>query len=285
MNEMAELEKNSMYAEKLNALKGQLSGKQVVVAFSGGRDSALLAYLAKQYGAKVLAVFMESELSPSVEHAQAQDFCARYQIPLRITPLSTLKLQMIRQNHAQRCYYCKQLILQNLEDLAKEEGFDMVVDGTNYSDLKLPRAGLQALKESRVTSPFALAQITKKDIIELSRLLGLISQNFTSQACLASRIPFDVPITQEMLTMIDHSEAYLRGLLPNTHSPFRVRLHKLLPTDQYLARIEAGPELFELLNHADKRAEMAQELRNLGFTYVTFDIEGFQSGSMHRMLL
>lgn len=284
MDELLELEKNSAFASKLGAIKSILEGKKVIVAFSGGRDSALLCYLSSLYAEKTLAIFMHSELSPSIEITQAESFCDFYGIPFRIIPLSILRIHMIQQNTSNRCYFCKQLILQNLEELAEDESYDLVVDGTNYSDLKLPRPGLQALKESRVSSPLALCQITKKDIIELSRSLSLISQNYTSQACLASRIPFEIPISEDLLDQIDQSENFLRSFLPNKHLPLRVRIQKLEPTEQLLARIEAGSDFFALMTHVDVRSKITAKLRELGFTYVTLDLEGFQSGSMHRML-
>ncbi|MHA1620079.1 MAG: ATP-dependent sacrificial sulfur transferase LarE [Promethearchaeota archaeon] len=284
MENLEELEKNSSFVEKLDLVKSLLKGKKVIVALSGGRDSALLSYLSLHYAEKTKAVFIRSELSPSIEATQAETFCKEYSIPFEIIPLSTLKIQMIKENSSLRCYYCKQLILQNLEEIAEDTGFTLAVDGTNYSDLKLIRAGLQALRESRVTSPFALAKITKKDIIELSRRLDLISQNYTSQACLASRIPFNIPISEEILQWVDKSENFLRSFLPEKHTPIRVRVQQILPTKQYLARIEAGPELFALLGKGETRAKISHYLKDLGFTYITMDLEGFQSGSMHRML-
>ncbi|TFH31100.1 MAG: ATP-dependent sacrificial sulfur transferase LarE, partial [Promethearchaeota archaeon] len=284
MDNLVELERNSAFAAKLDSVKSLLKGKKVVVALSGGRDSALLSYLSSHYAKKTRAIFIQSELAPSIEATQAETFCNEYSIPFEIIHLSTLSIQMIKQNGALRCYYCKQLILQNLEEIAENAGFTLVVDGTNYSDLLLIRAGLQALRESRVESPFALAQITKKDIIEISRHLGLISQNYTSQACLASRIPFDIPITEDLLESIDQSENFLRSFLPEIHTPIRVRVQQMLPTKQYLARIEGGPELFVLLEQAEIRAKISHHLKDLGFTYITIDLEGFQSGSMHRML-
>ncbi len=285
MDNLVELERNSSFAEKLDMVKSLLKGKKVIVALSGGRDSALLSYLSLHYAEKTKAVFIQSELSPSIEATQAEIFCAEYSIPFEIISLSTLNIQMIKQNTELRCYYCKQLILQNLEEIAEDAGFNLVVDGTNYSDLKLIRAGLQALRESRVASPFALAKIAKKDIIEISRRLGLISQNYTSQACLASRIPFGIPISEEILESIDQSENFLRSFLPEIHTPIRVRVQQILPTKQYLARIEAGPEFFVLLGQSEIRVKISHFLKDLGFIYVTIDLEGFQSGSMHRMLL
>ena len=280
MDNLVELERNSSFAVKLNSVKSLLKGKNVVVALSGGRDSSLLSFLSLHYAKKTRAIFIQSELAPSIEATQAEIFCNEYSIPFEIIHLSTLNIQMIKQNGALRCYYCKQLILQNLEEIAEDAGFNLVVDGTNYSDLKLIRPGLQALRESRVESPFALAQITKKDIIEISRHLGLISQNYTSQACLASRIPFDIPITEDLLESIDQSENFLRSFLPEMHTPIRVRVQQMLPTKQFLARIEGGPELFVLLEQAEIRAKISHHLKDLGFTFITIDLEGFQSGSM-----
>ncbi|WP_457558574.1 ATP-dependent sacrificial sulfur transferase LarE [Candidatus Harpocratesius sp.] len=284
MDQLMELERNSAFVNKLNDIKSFLSNKKVIIAFSGGRDSALLTYLASKYAEKVLAVFINSELSPSIEAVQAQSFCEYYNIPFRSISIQLLGIQMIQKNNSNRCYYCKQLSLNNLEELAEEMGYNLVVDGTNYSDLNLDRPGLQALKESRVESPFALASISKQDIIEISRLLNLISQHYTSQACLASRIPFNIPITPELLQSVDKSEAFVRSLLPNKHSPLRVRIQQLLPTKQLLARIEVGPDFYKVLSNAEIRAKIVNRLREYGFTYITLDLEGFQSGSMHKMI-
>lgn len=284
MDLLAELERNSAYAQKIMDVKQILTQKKVIIAFSGGRDSALLSYLSSKYAKKTLSVFLQSELSPSIEASQAENFCKFYKIPFKKIPVKLLNIQMVQENSTQRCYYCKQLSLSNLEEMAEEKGYDLVVDGTNYSDLNQFRPGLQALKESKVESPLALASITKKDIIEISRLLNLISQNYTSQACLASRIPFGIPITSDLLQKIDKSETFIRSLLPDKHSPMRVRIQKLLPTEQLLARIEVDSEVYKALSDAEIRAKIVKELRDYGFTYITVDLEGFQSGSMHRML-
>jgi len=284
MDLLAELERNSAYAQKMNDVKQILSQKKVIVAFSGGRDSALLSYLSSKYAKKTLSVFLRSELSSSIEARQAENFCKYYKIKFKNIPIKLLNIQMVQENSTQRCYYCKQLSLSNLEEIADEKGYDLVVDGTNYSDLNQFRPGLQALKESKVESPLALASITKRDIIEISRLLNLISQNYSSQACLASRIPFGIPITNEILQKIDKSENFIRSLLPNKHSPMRVRIQKLLPTEQLLARIEVDSEIYKVLSSTETRAKIVKKLHEYGFTYITVDLEGFQGGSMHRML-
>lgn len=284
MDLLSELERNGDLREKITTLKHIFLNKEVIVAFSGGRDSALLAYLALNYAKKVIAVFVQSSLSPSLEFQQAQEFCQEYHITLEVMTLDTLSIKMIQDNSLQRCYYCKQLILQNLEEMAERTNFNLVVDGTNYTDLRLPRPGLQALKESKVVSPFALAQVTKSDIIVLSRHLDLISKDYTSQACLASRIAFDVPLSEELLHKIDMAEQFLRDTCEITHEPLRVRVQQLHPRLHLLARIEGGEKLFQLLTDHHLRQVLIKHFHELGFTYVTVDLEGFQSGSMHKVL-
>lgn len=259
-------------------------GKKILVSFSGGIDSTLVLYFAKEFGKETKGILIHSPLTPSQEINQAKQFSAFLKVPLIIQEINSLLIPEIHKNLPNRCYYCKKGILEKINEIAKEEGYNLIIDGTNYSDLDLHRPGLLALKESNVKSPLAESKITKSDIISLTQILSLPSNNISSQACLASRIPFNLEITEDLLNMIDKAEIFLRKIIKNSTIPLRVRVHKLLPSKFLLARIESDGNLIELINNEGIRKEIDSRLKNLGFTFVTIDISGFSSGSMDKLV-
>jgi uncharacterized protein len=270
--------------EKIRFIKKMFKGKKILVAFSGGIDSTLVLYFAKEFGKETKGVLIHSPLIPTQEIIQAKQFSAFLKVPLMIQEVNSLLIPEIRNNLPNRCYHCKKKILEIMNEIAKKEGYDLIIDGTNYSDLSLHRPGLLALKESNVKSPLAESKLTKPDIISLTQILALPSINISSQACLASRIPFNMEITEEILTMIDNAEKFIRNIIKSSTIPLRVRVHKIFPSNHLLARIESNSILIELINNEGIREEIDSGLKKLGFTFVTIDISGFSSGSMDKLV-
>ena len=273
-----------LFATKVDKIRAQLAGKKIVVAFSGGIDSTLIAYLANQFGKKIIAVLINAPTTPSIERENARNFAKLLGFPYDEIEVDSLALPDISQNTCDRCYFCKGAILSRMEEYATENGFDLVVDGTNYSDLGQIRPGLRALKESNAQSPLAEAELTKPEIVQISKILDLPTQNVPPQACLASRVPFDIPLTPSLLEKIDRGERYLREQLNCFTAPLRVRVHQLSPTEKFIARIELEEEQMLKILEPEIRHQVLQEFSNLGFIYTTLDLQGFKSGSMHAML-
>ena len=270
--------------EKIQIIKNMFKGKKILVAFSGGIDSTLILYFAKEFGKETKGVLIHSPLTPTQEINQAKQFSAFLKIPLIIHELNSLLIPEIHNNLPDRCYHCKKRILEIMNEIAYGEEYDLIIDGTNYSDLGLHRPGLLALEESNVKSPLAEVKFTKSDIISLTQILSLPSNNISSQACLASRIPFNMEITEDLLTKVDNAEIFIRKLINSSKIPIRVRVHKLSPSDHLLARIESDQSLIELINNREMREEIDSSLKKLGFTYVTIDISGFSSSSMDKLV-
>jgi len=270
--------------EKIQCIKNMFKGKKILVAFSGGIDSTLVLYFAKEFGEETKGVLIHSPLIPTQEINQAKEFSAFLKVPLMIKEVNSLLIPEIRKNLPNRCYHCKKRILELMNEIAKKEGYDLIIDGTNYSDLSLHRPGLLALKESNVKSPLAEGEFTKSDIISLTQILALPSINISSQACLASRIPFNMEITKDLLTKIDTAEKIIRKIIKSSTIPLRVRVHKIFPSNHLLARIESNSNLIQLIINEGIREEIDLVLKKLGFTFVTIDISGFSSGSMDKLV-
>ena len=270
--------------EKIQFIKNIFKGKKILVAFSGGIDSTLVLYFAKEFGKETKGVLIHSPFTPSQEINQAKQFSAFLKVPLMIQEVNTLLIPEIHKNLSNRCYHCKKRILEIMNKIANEEEYDLIVDGTNYSDLNLHRPGLLALKESNAKSPLAESEFTKADIISLTQILALPSINISSQACLASRIPFNMEITADLLTKIDNAEKFIRKIIKSSIIPLRVRVHKIFPSNHLLARIESDASLIELINNEEIRKEIDSSLKKMGFTFVTIDISGFSSGSMDKLV-
>ncbi len=270
--------------KKIRFIEKIFKGKKILVAFSGGIDSTLVLYLANKFGKTAKGVLIHSPLTPTAEINNAHLFSDILKIPMIEYEVNMLNLPELRKNLPNRCYYCKKEILKIMNEISVEKDCDLIVDGTNYSDLGLYRPGLIALKESDVRSPLAEAEITKSEIISLSQILSLPSKNISSQACLASRIPFNMEITQDLLAKIDKAEQFLRKKIKDPKAPIRVRIHELSNSNKLIARIESNKKLFDLISITETRSEINEYLKKLGFIYVTIDLSGFKSGSMDKLV-
>ncbi len=196
---------------KMNALYDDLSAlKSCLVAYSGGADSAFLAYAASRIrDLKSLAVTMESPLAAPGEIKAAAVFAARFSIPYITIVIDPLAVGLIRANPVNRCYHCRKFMLENIRAYAAAQGFQAVLVGENADDLHNHRPGLAAVEESGTLCPLAAHGFTKNDIRALSRAFGLSTWDKPASPCLATRIPYGTPITRESLERITRAECYL----------------------------------------------------------------------------
>ena len=256
--------------QRLNAILKSL--KSVVVAYSGGLDSTFLlkAAIDALGSDDVLAVTARSETYPDSEYKEACALAKKLGARHITIRTKELEIKNFRANPVNRCYYCKKELFKKLDEIRKRRKMGAVLDGTNCDDLKDIRHGARAAKELGVKSPLLEAGINKDDIRKNSKAMKLPTWSKPSFACLASRFPFHSDITLKGLRDIDEAEAYLRRL---GFKQVRVRLHK------EIARIELSAE--ELAKALRLRAPITDKLKELGFVYVTLDLQGYRTGSMH----
>ncbi|MEG1989286.1 MAG: ATP-dependent sacrificial sulfur transferase LarE [Oscillibacter sp.] len=192
-----------------------------ILAFSGGVDSSLLAWAAAKYGKKWEAYYLHSAFQPAFELADARKLAAEVGLPLTVLELDILALEAVAENPGNRCYFCKKAIFSAICEKAAQNGFSLVIDGTNASDDSADRPGLQALRELEIRSPLRECGWTKADVRRLSREVPLFTWDKPAYACLATRIPCGTRITAEKLRKIEDGEAALTAL---GFRDFRIRL-------------------------------------------------------------
>ena len=263
--------------DKLSKLKEIVSKLgSVVVAFSGGVDSTLVAKVCYDtLRDNSMAVTARSETYPDFEFKESQKLAREIGIKHLVVDTSELAIEGFANNPPERCYFCKTELFGKLKEIAKEHGFLNVADGANLDDTQEFRPGLKASKELNVRSPLKEAGFAKEDIRKVSKLLNLPNWNKPAYACLSSRFPYGQSITEEKISMVSEAETYLRGL---GLIQFRVRHHETI------ARIEILPEDIHILTNSPAREELTAKFKKIGFTYVTLDLEGYRSGSMNEIL-
>lgn len=246
----------------------------VVIAFSGGVDSSTLAAIVHQaLGDKAVAVIAQSPTYPADELRDAKKTARDIGIQLYITLTEELSNEDFAKNPENRCYYCKKELLRKLMTFAREHGMSAVFEGTNASDLTDHRPGFKAVQEvDGVYSPWVIAKFSKDEIRQVAKNLGLSVHDKPAYACLASRISYNERITIEKLKRVEEAENAIRDVV--NVKQLRVRDHN------GLARIEVGDLERELFFNVDVMDLVAVRLKRLGFKYVTFDLEGYRSGSM-----
>jgi pyridinium-3,5-biscarboxylic acid mononucleotide sulfurtransferase len=250
--------------------------KSVVVGFSGGVDSAYLAYMANRLlGKKALCVTAISPSYPTFQKKETADFVRQFHLSHLEIQSEELDNPSYRENAPNRCYFCKSELFTKLEALARERGYQAVIDGTNYDDLSDFRPGRRAADEHSVRSPLLEAQMTKLDIRELSRKAGLPTWDKAALPCLSSRFPYGTSISAEKLSLVDQGETLLRDF---GFRIFRVRYH------EELVRLEFSPEELPRALNVTMAAILLNKFKALGFKYVTIDLEGYRSGSLNEVL-
>lgn len=264
-------------APKERALFDSLKNMQsVIVAYSGGADSAYLAWAAKQaLGENALAITADSASLPESHKRDAEQFARDHGI--RHEYIETLEFDNpdYVANNPDRCFHCKDELFTRLDEVARQRGIAHVIYGVNVDDLGDYRPGQRAAKLHEVKAPLVDAGLTKAEIRELSKQAGLATWDRPASACLSSRIPYGTPVTIQNVKTVDKGEDAIRAL---GFRQFRVRYHG------EIVRIEVAPE--EL--HRAMTAEMAREFtaifKKLGFHYVTLDLEGYRQGSLNMVL-
>ena len=209
--------------------------RKAAIAFSGGVDSAYLIYAAQRYGAKVKAYYVKSAFQPEFEWRDALCLSAELNVEMKVLPVNILENCNVTSNPYNRCYYCKKIIFSEIIKAALEDGFFLILDGTNASDEESDRPGMQAIRELKVRSPLRECGLTKKEIRKLSREAGLFTWDKPAYACLATRIPTGCEITKEKLFKTEQAEEALFRL---GFIDFRVRMlgdmaRLQVPADQF----------------------------------------------------
>lgn len=252
------------------------------MAFSGGVDSTLLlAAAVEALGVgRVLAVTTHSELTSQVEQERAAELAQRLGVRHEVVTLDVLDDPEIAANRPDRCYHCKGLIFTALRERARAVGIANLVHGANRDDTSDFRPGMRAAEELGVRAPLLEAGLTKADVREVSRQMGLPTWDLPSMACLASRVPYDVPLTAAALARVEVAEAAVRAALGAAPGAPQLRVRDHYP----LARIEVPETEMARLVEPEVRREVVRRLEAVGYRYVALDLGGFRSGSMNETI-
>ena len=263
---------------KLEKIKTIFSGQKIVIALSGGVDSSLLLYLANKFGEKVFPGFIKGQHMSSRELSHAEKISRSLDLNLKIFVLKFPNDHPFLKNPITRCYLCKKEIIRILESYKDQIQADIVVEGTHSSDSSAYRPGKKALHESMVISPYLQADFTKHEIVELAEFIKFPPKILPSNSCLATRVPYHISLKSDLLDLVEQSENFINQKMGNELFPLRVRV---LLTDQnsYLARIESNQDFINFIQNESNREIIYQKLKDLGFSFVTVDLEGYRSSS------
>lgn len=273
---MNEVQNGSCYEEKKQQLLKEiceLTKEDLVLAFSGGVDSSLLLKIcceaAKENGTNVYAVTVHTELHPmkdlEIAVAVAKEAGARH----LVVRIDELKEAGIEYNPEDRCYLCKKLLFSRLKEKAEELHAGYIVEGTNEDDLHVYRPGIRALRELGILSPLAQTGFTKQEVRKLAEEYGVSVANRPSTPCMATRFPYGAKLDYDSMRRVEQGEEWIRSL---GFYNVRIRVHG------GIARIEIDIDQMPLL--LEKKEEIISKLKELGYDYITLDLEGFRSGSM-----
>jgi uncharacterized protein len=264
--------------QNLNKLKSFIRQyNKVAIAFSGGVDSSFLLKVASDAIGKdnVIAITLKAAVNPEKEVAEAIELAELTGVRHIVIPVDVMSIPGFAENPPDRCYICKTAIFERIIEEAGNYGINVIFDGTNADDENDYRPGMKALKELGVISPLKACDLGKKEIRKLSMELGIKTWDKPSMACLASRVPYNEPITEEKLRMVGKAENLLQAI---GFIQFRVRCHG------NIARVEIAPE--EMVKALDMNVMkyINNGLKDLGFHYVTLDMQGYRTGSLNETL-
>jgi pyridinium-3,5-biscarboxylic acid mononucleotide sulfurtransferase len=269
-------ESEEMARKELELLARLAELPSLMIAVSGGADSAYLAWAAdRALGARALSVTAISPSYSAYDRAELEKLIAHTGVRHEFVETHEMENPAYRANAGDRCYYCKDELFNVLDELAKERGFAVVAYGVNADDTSDFRPGHRAATEHRVLAPLLEANMNKAEIRALSQRAGLPTWDRPASACLSSRLPYGTEVTPERLTLIESGEAILREL---GFRQFRVRLH------DKLARIEIAAEELPLAMTPEMGAAISRRFKAAGFLYVALDLEGYRQGSLNAAL-
>ncbi len=257
---------------KIENLKGLFKQSDtILLAFSGGVDSTFLLYtLARIFKLKVKALTIKTPYIPRWEVDEALSFCKKYNINHEVINLPFA--ESIISNPVDRCYRCKKVLFSKIKEYAETNNFNIIVDGSNADDTSDYRPGMRALKELKIISPLLESGISKAEIREHLKKWGLEIWNKPAYACLLTRIPHDVIVDEDLLSRIEKAELYIKNIgFPGT----RVRVHG------EVARLECFPQYIKDLCDDKIRTKITKELKNIGFKYISLDLDGYRMGSLN----
>lgn len=259
--------------KRLEQTMAEYAKEDICLAFSGGVDSSLLLKVAAdeagKTGKNVYAVTFDSRLHPSCDLEIAARVAKELGGIHKVVSVNELEQEEIRFNPVNRCYLCKKKLFQSLKDFAQEQNIPYIMDGTNEDDLHVYRPGIKALRELGIISLLAELHITKAQVKELAAWYGISVASRPSAPCMATRLPYNTEINYDVLSLVGRGEEFVSSLVKGN---VRLRLHK------DIVRMEVDREAMgELM---EKSGEIISYLKELGFTYITMDLEGFRSGSM-----
>ena len=249
--------------------------QSAVLAYSGGVDSTFLLKALQNAGIRTLAVTAVSEITPLNDLHMANEMTAELGIEHRIIETDTMQKEEFLRNTPERCFFCKDELFKKLTAITSSEGYTFLLDGSNVDDTMDYRPGRRAASKHHVRSPLTEAGLSKREIRELSRQLGLSTWDGPSSPCLATRFPYGQRITKGAIERVGKAEDFLRGL--GFHE-VRVRVH------DGIARIEVDEEEIGPLLTSKRRSLISEELKSLGYRFVSLDLDGYRTGSMNRML-
>ncbi len=249
---------------------------RVLVAFSGGTDSAYLAWAAHRVlGSGALAITADSASIPESHKRDAEAFVRQFGIPHEYIQTLEFDNPDYVANNPDRCFHCKDELFTRLEQVGRERGYRHIVYGVNMDDLGDYRPGQNAARQHEVSAPLADAGLSKAEIRELSRLAGLPTWDRPASACLSSRIPYGTPVTIENVKTVETGEEHIKAL---GFRQFRVRFHG------EVVRIEIAPEELPKALTLEMARRFTEIFKALGFRYVTLDLEGYRQGSLNEVL-